>query len=503
MSRFSSLIALGIFVTAAAAGSIRCVAAERPNILFIYTDDQSYRTVSCYERALEWVSTPQIDALAQTGVRFRRAYIGTWCMASRASMLTGRHPFAIETMRMEGPYPGSEYDPDRAPFWPKHLRAGGYTTAHIGKWHTGTDTGHGRDWDHQAVWNRPAHPRDAGNYYGPQLIEFNGGDAERVDGYSTDNYTDWAIDFIHNRPNAKFLPAGRNAEKPWYLWLCYGAVYGPSTPAERHMEDYSDSRTPVPVDIFGPRPTKPPYLRQRTKFKKGEDGKPIGFEKSVRKYNRCVRALDESVGRLVSALRDSGQLENTIVVYTSDQGFAWGQHGLREKWTPYDAALLAPLIVSYPGHFPADRVCQTPVGGVDLIPTLLRYAGVDQPWEMHGHDLTPLLKDPEIEWPHPVMISQTNRIYGSGTAPLPTGDAVYHKGCPWYVSLTQGRMKYIRYTAEGEGEELYDLGEDPDELHNLAALPSRRQAVKTYRAAMLAELRRTGAPFIDSIPPVD
>ena len=480
-----------------------CSAAEeRPNILFIYTDDQSHRTVSCYPEALDWVRTPNIDRLAQSGVRFHRAYIGTWCMPSRATMLTGLHPFAVESMRMEGPYPGSEYDPEQCPFWLPSLRAAGYTTAHIGKWHTGTDAGYGRDWDHQAVWNRPAHPENAGKYYGPQLIDFNGAPSEMVEGYSTDNYTDWAVDFIENRPRAKFLPEGRSAEKPWYLWLCYGAVHGPSTPAERHQQDYEDSRTPVPVDIFGPRPTKPPYLRELTRFKRDENGEPDGFDRMVRKYNRCVRALDEGVGRLVEALHRSGQWENTIVVYTSDQGFAWGQHGLREKWAPYDATLRAPLIVSYPGHFPEGAVCPTPVGGVDLIPTFLRQTGVEPPWEMHGHDLTPLLEDPASEWPHPVFISQTDRIYGSATSPLPTGAAAYHRDVPWYVSLTQGHYKYIRYTAAGEGEEFYDLEGDPDELENCISDPRLQEQIARYRRALIDEMRRTNAPFIESMPDV-
>ncbi|MBT6274907.1 MAG: sulfatase-like hydrolase/transferase [Chromatiales bacterium] len=107
-------------------------AAERPTILFIYTDDQSHRTVSCYPEAFDWVKTPHIDSLAKQGVRFSHAYIGAWCMPSRASMLTGHHQHGIESMRMEGTYPGSAYDPDKCPFWPKVFRENGYTTAQIG-----------------------------------------------------------------------------------------------------------------------------------------------------------------------------------------------------------------------------------------------------------------------------------------------------------------------------------------------------------------------------------
>ena len=107
-------------------------AADRPNILFIYTDDQSTRTVSCYEEAHSWVNTPNIDALAAAGVRFEHAYIGSWCMTSRASLLTGLQQHGIESMRMEGQYPGSVYDPEQCRFWPSVFRKNGYTTAHIG-----------------------------------------------------------------------------------------------------------------------------------------------------------------------------------------------------------------------------------------------------------------------------------------------------------------------------------------------------------------------------------
>ncbi|HRX56032.1 MAG TPA: sulfatase-like hydrolase/transferase, partial [Verrucomicrobiales bacterium] len=115
--------------------------APRPNILVIFSDDQSYKTVGCYPEAPPWVKTPQIDALASSGVRFERAYLGAWCMPSRASLLTGRLAHGVESMRMEGTYPGSTYDPAKTPFWPAVFRQKGYTTAHIGKWHTGIDTG--------------------------------------------------------------------------------------------------------------------------------------------------------------------------------------------------------------------------------------------------------------------------------------------------------------------------------------------------------------------------
>ena len=158
------LLGLSALATQQAQGA---ATPERPNILYIYTDDHSYRTLSCYKEAYPWVKTPNIDALAKSGTRFHGAYLGAWCMPSRASLLTGRQPHGVQSMRMEGTYPGSTYDPKQCPFWPALFRKNGYHTAQIGKWHTGTDAGYGRDWDYQVVWNRPKNTKNAGAYYEP------------------------------------------------------------------------------------------------------------------------------------------------------------------------------------------------------------------------------------------------------------------------------------------------------------------------------------------------
>ncbi|HEX5103477.1 MAG TPA: sulfatase-like hydrolase/transferase, partial [Pirellulaceae bacterium] len=230
-------------------GAIRAAdEGQRPNILFIYTDDQSYKTVRCYPDSYPWARTPNIDALAKAGVRFERAYLGSWCMPSRATLLTGLYPHAIQSMRMEGEYPGSTYDPAQCPFWPANFRKQGYQTAQIGKWHTGVDAGARRDWDFQIVWNRPKHPDNAGNYYYDQILSTNGGPDTLTEGYSTDNYTKWACEYIRGEH--------RDQDKPWYLWLCYGGVHGPSIPAMRHKGGYKDAEVVPPADIFPPRPGK-------------------------------------------------------------------------------------------------------------------------------------------------------------------------------------------------------------------------------------------------------
>ena len=476
----------------------RLLADDRPNILFIFTDDQSNRTVGCYENSYDWVRTPNIDGLAADGVRFTHAYIGTWCMPSRATMLTGLHQYGVESMRMEGPYPGSTYDPELCPFWPKTFRENGYFTGHIGKWHTGTDTGRDRDWDHQIVWNRPANPSNSGKYYYDQLITFPDGETRKVDGYSTDNYTDWAIDFLEGE--------SRPDDQPWYLWLCYGAVHGPRTPAERHLEDYPGVEVPMPKDIFPGRPGKPDHVDQWRQYGQRPDTED-GLDKVQRQLNgetqkdsRCVRAIDENIGRLLAALDESGQRENTLIVYTSDQGFAFGQHGMRMKQAPYDATLTAPLIASYPGVIPEGEVCRTAVGGHDIIPTFFHFANIETPWDMHGRDVSGLMREPETESDHPVLMIFTNRIYGQATRNIPEPDEF--QKYPWWVSYRQGRYKYIRHLIADEIEELYDLDADPEELTNLALDASHAALVKEFRDATIEELRRTECPYVDIMPTV-
>lgn len=518
MMRKSSLritqIVLGLllFVTAQA------IADVRPNILFIYTDDQSHRTVGCYPGSYDWVLTPNIDQLARQGVRFDHAYIGSWCMPSRATLLTGLHQHGIESMRMEGKYPGSAYDPEQCRFWPSVFRANGYTTAHIGKWHTGVDAGFGRDWDFQIVWNRPRHPENAPNYYYDQLISRNGGSPEMVAGYSTDNYTKWAVGYIQGE--------GRDEDKPWYLWLCYGAVHGPFTPAERHLGDYADVTIPDPKDVYPPRPGKPEYARNFHFWEAGPNGdpverkvrdrSPVGMKDTpgrplrdwVRQYHQGVKAIDEGVGRVLEALRASGQDENTLVVFTSDQGFAWGQHGLKSKVAPYRAAVEAPLIIRPPKQQAekcAGRVVEEPVSGVDLVPTFFAQAGMELPWKMHGFDLSPLFQSRDARWDHQAMLVHTAKSYGSATNVVPAKDdsALYHgPGIPWYVMLCERQFKYIRNLVPGETEELYNLKEDPEELVNLAHEPKHEALVRRLRTDTIAELTRTDAGMVKNLPPV-
>jgi arylsulfatase A-like enzyme len=478
--------------------------AKKPNILVIYADDQSYKTVHCYPESWPWVKTPNIDALARSGVRFRGAYLGGWCMPSRASFLTGHHPHAVQSMRMKGKYPGSTYDPKQCPFWPALFRKNGYHTAHIGKWHTGIDAGFGRDSDNQIVWNRPKHPENAGAYYEKQLLAFNGKEKWQ-EGYPADNYTRWAVEYVQGKH--------RDKSKPWFLWLCYGSVHGPSTPAARHKGMYKDAKVSEPPDLLGPWPGKPDYLKNTLAWTRNSDGKVVarssgekvgdeaggkgtGFVDWVRQVNECVPALDEGVGRLIAALKKTGQLENTLVIYTADQGYAMGEHGLRMKIAPYDSSYRSPLIVSLPGTVVAGKVCKQSANAPDLVATIFALARGKPPDGQHGRDLTPLLKNPAADWPHPCLYEHTGHHFGDDVARVlkeNSREAIYQK-VPWYTAVVHDGWKYIRYLQPGVHDELYDLRSDPEELKNLIKEPKQAERLARLRKALAAELKRTAAP---------
>ena len=482
---------------------------SRPNILYIFTDDQSVRTLGCYSQSHDWVKTPNIDRLAEEGVRFARAYMGSWCLPSRLIALTGRHSYVAESMRMEGQYPGCEYDPEQLKFWPSYFRKNGYTTAQIGKWHTGTDTGFGRDWDYQVVWNRPRHIDNCWNYYFDQKIEINGGPAIMVPGYATDNYTNWAVDYIKG--------ATRERDKPWYLWLCYGAPHSDFEPAHRHRGEYKGVEVGVPADIYPPRPGKPEYMQDYIHWVEGPTGQPVcayrkglygdTLQEFVQQYHETVLSLDEAVGRIIQALEETGQRENTLVVFSSDQGLAWGQHGYQTKLAAYDATILAPLIISMPSRFPSGAVVEPAVSHPDVVRTFFSVTEMPLPWEMHGHDLTPPREDPNAAWEHPALVSFTRPIWGQATRDIPTYPEILTAGnrtIPWYVSLSQGdRYKYIRTMVQGDMEQLYDTKADPEELVNLALDPGYKDLLHKMREATIAELKRTDAPFLDAMPAVD
>jgi arylsulfatase A-like enzyme len=173
-----------------------------------------------------------------------------------------------------------------------------------------------------------------------------------------------------------------------------------------------------------------------------------------------------------------------------------GEHGLRMKIAPYDAAYRSPLIVSLPGTVAAGKVCRQTPNAPDLVATFFAFAGVKPAWELHGRDLTPLLKNPAADWPHPCLYEHTGHHYGDDVAKVlkeSPKDAIYQR-VPWYTAVVHEGWKYVRYLQPGVADELYDLGSDPEELKNLAGEPKHAERLGRLREALAAELKRTAAP---------
>jgi arylsulfatase A-like enzyme len=350
-----------------------------------------------------------------------------------------------------------------------------------------------------------------------------GGEPEDLEGYSTDRYTDYTVDFIKDR--------AKNPDKPWFHWLAYGAVHGPFTPAERHIGTLDDKpKTEVPEDIYGPRPGKPVHM-QGSSWKPDADGDPIYKGKTLdfwaKQQTEAVAAIDEGVGRITKALEETGQLENTIIVFTTDQGYVWGHHGLKGKIWPYSAAIRSPLIVSCPKRYPVAKVCKTPVNGMDLIRTFHSMAGAEPDQVLHGRDFTPLLKEPEspgvaAEWNKtPTMMTYTRNTYtaaemaeklkakswssfiisGGEKKGKPTGEIPGDNFQPCYFMTLDGTHKYIRYIFPNRIEELYDLEKDPDELTKLSVDPAYESRLKEMREGLIEYLNKTGGEgFTDLLP---
>lgn len=496
---------------------IRTTSAQdkAPNILYIFTDDQSFRTVSCYPGAYNYAHTPNIDRLAKRGIRFDQAYIGAKCVPSRAGMLTGRFQYACA----EGP---------KYKWWPTALRTKGYYTGMIGKWHwqKGKEAHqHGTAWDWSVIWDHGQY-NAAGGYYYDQKVLIDGGEPQDLGGYSSDRYTEFTVNFIKDR--------AKSPGQPWFHWLAFAGVHGPYTPADRHKGELKGQpKTAIPDDIYGPRPGKPIHMQQGS-WQKGPNGEPLYKGKTLdfwaKQQTEAVASIDEGIGKILKALEETGQLENTIIVFTSDQGYVWGHHGLKGKIWPYSAAIRSPLIVSNPKRYPQGAVCKTPVNGMDLVRTFHAMADAEPDQVLHGRDISPLLKQPQSaevanEWNKtPTMMTYTRNTYtsevmaqkladkswssfqfGTGGNKGPKGPLkgdnpgdTYH---PCYFMIHDGRHKYVRYIFPNRIEELYDVEKDPEELTNLAEKPEFKNRVLEMRAGLIDYLRKTGGEsFVEHLP---
>jgi arylsulfatase A-like enzyme len=454
---------------------------RRPNILFIFSDDHAYQAISAYNDARRLVDTPNIDRVAREGIRFDRCVVpNSICGPSRASVLTGKYS------HQNGFYnnTNSRFDGSQATF-PKLLRASGYQTAVIGKWHL---VSHPTGFDEWHILP------GQGVYYHPPMIH-NGTRVEHR-GYATDVITELSLDWLR----------GRDKSKPFLLMCQHKAPHREWEPALRHLGHDHDRQYPEPPTLFDnyegrgtaehdqdmtiartmhDRDLKlaPPgrlspderkvwdayYEPRNAEFRKanlqGADLVRWKYQRYMHDYLGCVKAVDESVGRLLKFLDDEGLAENTIVIYTADQGFYLGEHGWFDKRWIFEESLRAPLLVRWPGVVNAGSRSARLVSNIDFAETFLDAAGLRIPPEMQGKSLVPLLKGQvPSNW-------RTSFYYHYYEYPVP------HHVRP-HEGVVTDRFKLVHfYIPDVDYWELFDLRNDPQEQKSVYGSPAYASVV--------------------------
>lgn len=457
------------------------MADRRPNILFIMSDDHASHAMSCYGSRIN--ETPQLDRIAHNGLRLDNCFCtNSICAPSRATILTGlyNHKNGVETLR-------EKFD-GRQQTVAKLLQGAGYQTAMIGKWHLG----HGGVHDPTGFdyWNvLPGQ----GDYHDPKMIEM--GEEKVYQGYATDIITDLSLDWLQER----------DRERPFFLMCHHKAPHRPWEPDEKHADMYSDVDIPEPetfdddysnraqaaaaakMRIDGdltPRDLKvepPPGLSPA-------EQKSWNYQRYIKDYLRCVASIDDNVGRLLDYLEHEGIAENTVVVYTSDQGFFLGDHGWYDKRFFYEESLRMPFIVQYPREIPAGRVSNPMVLNVDFAPTFLDYAEVEVPAEMQGVSARSVLRG---ETPPGWRAAMYYRYFM-----YPSEHNVYA-----HYGIRTHRHKLIYYYQGDDPDlaewELFDLQQDPHELNNVYADPAYAAVVTDLKE----ELHRLRVAVEDTTDP--
>lgn len=482
----------------------------QPNILFIMTDDHSYQTFSAYDD--RFIQTPNLDRIAQEGTLFKNSFVtNSICAPSRAVMLTGK--FSHLNGQLDN---RMRFDSSQSTF-PKYLQGAGYQTALVGKWHLKSQPT-GFDYSDVLIGQ--------GNYYNSDFIK--NGKRERSDGYVTDVITDKSLDWLDHR----------DKEKPFCLLLHHKATHRIWFPDTTLFKEFEDTKFEVPSTFFddyegrvaaaeqamsidkdmdlvwdnkmldkeGEIETRlrEPYAKRMygrlnpeqkavidayydpiiEKFKKDKlSGKELAlwkYQRYMQDYLRCVRSVDNNVGRVLDYLDENGLAENTLVVYTSDQGFYMGEHGWFDKRFMYEESLRTPLVMRFPKSIQPKRSYTQLVQNIDYAPTFMEIAGVDIPSDMQGKSILPLINESETDW--------RDAIYYHYYEYPGAHDVKRHYG------VRTDRYKLIHFYHDVDEWELFDLKEDPDEMNNIYDDPVNANLV----AKLKDELRSLRVKYKDS-----
>jgi len=442
--------------------SARNASARPLNILFILCDDHRFDCLG--SAGHPFLETPHLDSLAKEGATLTRAYVTTsLCSPSRASILTGL--YAHNHRVVDNYHPVDE----GLTFFPQHLQTAGYETAFIGKWHKGGDTdepqrgfdhwvafkGQGTYWadGHGTTREVPQTTYDGFNVNGKRVPQ---------QGYITDELTDYAIDWLSRRDD----------QKPFFLYLSHKAVHADFVPADRHRGRYDNHPLPIQIpSVKAMRQGKlPMWVRNQRNSRHGaEFGYNLAdFDPAVyyRRYCETLLAVDESVGRLVEYLANQGLGENTMLVYMGDNGFQFGDHGLIDKRTAYEASAKVPLLMKAPGKIKPGIEFDGLVANIDIAPTLLQAASAPPLAAADGISFWDALRDNA-----PESLPRKQFLY----------EYYWERNYPHTPTLHAvigGRYKYIRCHGIWDRDELYDLQNDPEEMNNLIEAPEHAQRIE-------------------------
>ena len=440
----------GILSSAVGLGLHSCAKkeAERPNFIFFMTDDQRWDGMSCAGNQI--LQTPNMDRIAQEGVRFENMFVTTsLCSPSRASFLTGKyvHNHGIRRNGMMLPMEEKTFL--------EMLKDEGYETAFVGKWHM-QDLGRNRDFDYYFGF------RGQGRYYNPVIAENDGPDIEYT-GHVTDILTDHAINFLRREHN-----------KPFCLLLWYKAPHRSWLAAERFQDLYKEIKMPKPVTFNDTYEGKPDAVKNAD-MRIGDFKDVPDLDTFLKNYYRCLVGVDVNVGRVLNTLDQLGYYDNTVVIYSGDNGFFLGEHHFFDKRLMYEESIRVPLLVRYPRMIKKETTNSEMVLNVDVAPTILNLAGALIPETMDGMNFKPLLEGKKIEWREDFLYEYYE---------YPGAHSVRKNR-----GIRTKRWKYIHFFEEPQEFELYDLQYDPNEIRNLINEPVYNNIV-VYLKNRMTSLRR-------------
>lgn len=430
------------------------MASEKPNIVIMMCDDQRFDAMSCAGNTI--IKTPNMDRLAAEGMYFKNMFVtNSLCAPSRASLLTGLYSHANGVTDNFG-----KSVPAGIKMLPEYLHQAGYEVGFCGKSHI-KGALRDRPWDYYFGY------KDQGRYVDPIIAEGVHGEDRVYPGYMDDIVTEKAIAWM-KKPRTK----------PFCLFLFFKAPHRQWVPALRHKDLYADAAIPKPALWDHPGAGKPPaFLMAANMFGQFSDTKD--YTGMVRDYYRTITAADDNIGKVYTALTEMKQLDQTVLMHTSDNGFFLGEWQRFDKRFMHEPSIRVPLLVRYPAVIKPGSHCEKMVINVDLAPTILDLAGVPAVKGLHGRSFKPLLAGENVDW-------RKDWYYEYFEYPDTSHNVQKMRG------VRTERYKLIHYYEPpprfAEAFELYDLQNDPEEKVNLQGRPAMKQ-VKEQLLARIKELR--------------